>query len=45
MDARDVPLRQLLTPAGVPLMGFEGLPEAPVVTEAGKQDALAWFVE
>jgi len=45
MDARDVPLRQLLTPAGDPLMGFEGLPDAPVVTEADKQDALAWFAE
>ena len=45
MDARDVPLRQLLTPAGDPLLGFEGLPEAPAVTEADKQDALAWFAE
>lgn len=45
MDARDVPLRQLLTPAGDRLMGSDGQPEAQVVTEADKQDALAWFAE
>jgi predicted NAD-dependent protein-ADP-ribosyltransferase YbiA (DUF1768 family) len=42
MDARDVPLRQLLTPVREPLIGFEGLPE---VTEEDKQDALAWLAE
>lgn len=45
MDARDVQLRKLLSPVGDPLMGCEGPPEAPAVTEADKQDALAWFAE
>jgi len=44
-DAKDAPLRQLLTPAGEPLMGFEWSPDAPVVTEADKEEALAYFAE
>ncbi len=43
MDARDVPLRQLLTPVGEPLIGSEDFPDDLVVTEDDKQDALAWF--
>lgn len=45
MDARDIPLRQLLTPAGQPLMGGDGGDKAEVVSEADKQDALSWFAE
>jgi predicted NAD-dependent protein-ADP-ribosyltransferase YbiA (DUF1768 family) len=45
MDARDMPLRKLLTPTGAPLLGFEGTSEAPVVTEADERDTLAWFAE
>ena len=45
MDARDVPLRRLLTPAGEPLLGTEERPRGPVVTDADQQDALAYFAE
>lgn len=45
MDARDVPLRRLLTPAGEPLMGLDGPPAEFIVTEADKRDALAFFAD
>lgn len=45
MDARDMPLRQILTPVGEPLMGCEEADDAEVVTEADREDARAWFAE
>jgi hypothetical protein len=46
MDAKDIPLRQLLTPAGKPLIGLLPGPRADyIVTEAGKQAALEYFAD
>ncbi|MBV9380612.1 MAG: NADAR family protein [Streptosporangiaceae bacterium] len=44
-DVKDGPLRQLLTPAGERLIGSEGSPDAPVVTEVSRQRAISYLTE